>query len=162
MVRVIPYVIYLLLLAMYQVIFANMISIYGATVNLAALMVMLVASFKSEAAATWFGFFCGIVLAAGIPDAVGWQALVLALLGMVAFHFREKLNLESLRARLILVVSGVLAHNLLNIAIVHADAFWYRLFIDGVLGTIYTGLIAWLFYLVKEKKLTYQSIKSIF
>ncbi len=162
MIRIIPFVLYFLLLAMHQVIWKDLTGIFGAAINLAAMIVILIAIYRTEMTAVWFGFVAGLVAAAGIPGSMGWQALTLAGVGLAAYHMRERLNLDSLNAKLLLVLGGVLVHNVCTLIIVQTDAFWYRLVVNAVTGAVYTALVAWLFFLVKEKRITVRKIRSIF
>jgi rod shape-determining protein MreD len=162
MIRIIPFVLYLFLLAMHQVIWKDLTGMFGAAINLAAMMVILVAIYRTEMTAVWFGFVAGLVTVAGMPGSMGWQALTLAAIGLAAFHMRERLNLDSLNAKLLLVLGGVLVHNLLTLIIVGTDAFWYRLVVNALTGAVYTTVVAWLFFLFKEKRVTVRKIRSIF
>jgi len=160
--RLIPYVLYLLLLAMHQVIWKDITNIHTASINLTALMVVLVAVYKFETTVLWWGFISGLVVAAGVPESIGWQALVLAMIGLVAYHIRERLNLDSLTAKLFLVFGCILFHNICTLIINHMDAFLYRLFANALAGAVYTTVIAWLFFLVKEGRINRENIKSLF
>jgi rod shape-determining protein MreD len=162
MIRLIPFALYFLLLAMHEVFLRDLTSIYGGAINLAALAVILVAVYKREMAAMWFGFCTGLVAFAGIPETFGWHALVLALIGLAAYHVRERLNVESLMAKLLLVAGGVLLHNIASLIIYQTDAFWLRLVINAVTGTVYTTIIAWLFFLLKEGRITAEKVRAIF
>jgi len=159
--RFIPYFLYLLLIGMHQVIWRDMTSIYGAAVNLAALMVLGVALYKSEVIACWFGFAAGIVLAAGFPNVMGWHALTLAALGLAAYHVKERLNLESFYTKLLLMFVGILLHNILA-SVIQSDRYFYQLWLNALAGAIYTTVIAQIFFLFKEGVVTAKKIKSIF
>lgn len=162
MTRALPFVLYLLLIGLHLVVIESSTAIYTARINLAAMMVLAVAVYKPELVATWFGFAVGLVLAASSPELVGWQVLWLAGLGLVGFHAREKLNLDSLYARLLLIFGGVFLHNILSLITNGAVDFWYQLIAVALPGAIYTAFPAWLFFLVKERRITITKIKAIF
>lgn len=162
MIRVLPYILYLLLVGMHVVILREITTIITAQINLAALMVLAVAVYKPELVAAWFGFAVGLVLAAGSSHLVGWHALWLAGLGFVAYHAREKLNLDSLYAKLLLIVGGVFLHNILVLITYGAVDFWYQLAVDALPGAVYTAVPAWLFFLFKEGRITVAKIKALF
>ena len=122
----------------------------------------MVALYKSELTTLWFGFAAGLVLAVGRPDLLGWHVLILATLGLVTYYIRERLNLESLYARLLLVSGGVLVFNIYSVATIGSDQFLYLLWSTALTGTIYTAAIAWLFFLVKEGRITIEKIKALF
>ena len=157
-----PFVLYLLLVGLHVVVLESATAVYTAQINLAALMVLAVAIYKSELVATWFGFAVGLVLAAGSPELVGWHALWLAGLGLVAYHAREKLNLDSLYAKLLLIVGGVFMHNILVLLTNGGVDFWYQLAVVALPGAVYTAGPAWLFFLIKENRITIAKIKALF
>ena len=160
--RVIPYFLYLLLIALHQVILSDVTSVYGVTINLAAFLVLAVAVYKTEVAATWFGFAAGVTVAAGLPLQMGWHALVLVVLGMAAFHVRERLNLDSLYAKLLLMFGGILLHNVFVILINQADGFLFLLWSSALPGAAYTCLVALVYFAFKDGLITYQKLETIF
>ena len=160
--RVIPYIVYLLIIGLNQVILRDATSINGASLNLAAFLVVAVALYKSEVTAAWFGFAAGVVVSAGEPQLIGWHALIFMLLGVVAHNVKERVNLESLYSKLLLIFGGVLIENIIALLIVGPSAFFYRLWSVALTGTIYTALIALVFFLFKEGIITAQKIRSIF
>lgn len=162
MIRLIPYLLYLLLIPMHQVIWKEVTGIYGATISLPVLLVLLLAVYKDELPVVWFGFFAGLMAGAGIPERFGWMALELALIGVAAYHVRERLNLDSIYSKLLMIFGGVLVSNLCWLVIIGADSFWYHVAIDAVPSTIYTTTVAWFFFLIKEGRITPQKIRSIF
>ena len=162
MVRLIPYLLYLLLVGLHQVILRDVTLIYNAAINLPAILVLAVAIHKSEISALWFAFLVGVVMAAGMPSAIGWHALILSALALAAFHFRQRLNLDSMYSRVLLVSGGVLVHNILSLLVNQPDAFIYQLWSNALLGAVYTSLIVWVFFLFKDGKITFQKFKEIF
>jgi rod shape-determining protein MreD len=162
MTRLIPYLLYLLLVGLYQVILKDVTQVYNAAINLPAVLVLAVAIYKSETSATWFGFLVGVVMAAGMQYRVGWHALILAALALAAFHFRQRLNLDSMYSRVLLITGGVLAHNVLSLAVDQPQAFIYQLWSNALLGAVYTALLVWVFFLFKDGKITFRKLKAIF
>lgn len=162
MTRALPFVLYLLLVGLHVVVIENATAIYTARINLAAMMVLTVAIYKPELVATWFGFAVGLVLGAGSTALLGWHALWLAGLGLVAYNAREKINLDSLYAKLLLIVGGVLLHNIMILLTTGAVDFWYQLAVDALPGAVYTAVPAWLFFLFKEGRITPAKIKALF
>lgn len=160
--RILPYLLYLLLISFWVVILRDGTALFGATINLPAFLVLAVALYKDDLAAVWFGFFVGVIGAAATPQLMGWLALVTAGLGLVASFVKVRLNLDSLKAKILLIAGGVLVHNILTLAIIQPENFWSLLVVSGLGGTVYTTVLAWLFFLVKEGLITYQKVKSIF
>ena len=162
MTRVIPFILYLILIAFHEVITREATLIVTAGINLSALLVLVVALYKAELTATWFGFFAGLVFMASSPAHLGWHALALAALGLMAYHVREKLNLDSLYAKILLVFGGVLVHNLMVLVLEGPTDFLFRLVTVVLAGAVYTTAIAWVFFLFKEGYITWARVKSLF
>lgn len=160
---IIPYLLYLWLIALHMVVLRDATAVFGVTLNLPALIVLAVAIYKQDTVAAWFGFFAGLVAAAGgPPEQLGWQALAMSLLALAACRVRERLNLDSLKAKLLMIIGGVLIHNLVSLILSRADAFLIHLVDYVVVGAVYTTVLAWLFLLVKEQRITVEKIKAIF
>ncbi|MEE8149550.1 MAG: rod shape-determining protein MreD [candidate division Zixibacteria bacterium] len=162
MTRYLPFLLYLLLIAMHEVMWRDITALYLIAMNLPAMMVVIVAIYKSELTAAWFGFLAGIVLSAGQPESMGWQGLLLAAIGISVFYVREKLNLESVYSKLLLIISAVFLHNLLSVVINDVNRILYLTWSYCLPSAVYSSLIAWVFFLFKERKLTSEKIKAVF
>ncbi len=162
MIRFVPYLLYLWLLAMHQVFLSDLTSVFGVTINLAAFLVIGAALYKSETEVCWFGFFVGLVAYIGLVDSIGWFTLFMAFLGVIAYNVRTKMNLESVYSRLLVVFVGVLVHNIFVLTLSKSDNFFILLWSQAFTGAVYTTVIAWIFFLFKEGKITFQKFKAIF
>lgn len=160
--RIIPYIIYLLLIAFYVTIWRDLTHIYGATMNIPAFLILAVALYKNEITALWFGFVAGAVASATLPQLMGWHALTGALLGFVGFHVREKLNVDSLAAKLLFTFVGVFIYNTVTMAVNQPGGFLYLLWYSSLTGAAYTTLLATIFYLIRGGQVNQESVKSIF
>jgi len=160
--RIIPYIIYILIIALFKVILHDLTTFYGVSINIAGLLVMIVAIYKSEMISLWFGFIAGLVLAAGSPQLFGAYALITAVLGIITYHTRERLNLESLYSRLLLIFFGIIPYSALILLINSLDGFGYLFITNALPGALYTTLIGWIFFLIKEDRITFFKIKSLF
>lgn len=159
----VPYLLYLFLVGLHVVVLRDLTGLYTFELNLPAFIVMAVALYKEDVPATWFGFAVGLVLAAGGPPAaLGWQALVMAVLALVACYVRERLNLDALKAKILLVFGGVLTHNIIVLVIGGGDGFLVNLLTVALAGAVYTTILAWLFFLIKERRITFQRVKAWF
>ncbi len=159
----IPYVLYLLLIGLHIVILKDVTAISTVTVNLPALIVLVVALYKDDVVATWFGFLAGLVMAAGGPPSqLGPQALALASLALTAGFVRIRLNLDSLKAKLLLVLGGVAAHNLVILIISRTDGLLYYVATHALAGAIYTTAVAWFFFMIKERRITAARVRTLF
>jgi rod shape-determining protein MreD len=160
--RVIPYLIYLLLVGMNQVIFRDLTSVYGGTIDGAALTVLLVSIYKSEETSAWYGFFCGLVAFADFTGIIGWYALATAALGVAGYHIRNRLNLDSLYTRILLVLGGVFVYNLAVLVIGGGYGFLHRLWANALPTAVYTSIVATVFFLFKDGRITFRKLRSIF
>jgi len=160
--KIIPYILYLLLVAFYEVILRDLTSIYGVAMGLPVFLLLAVALYKSELAALWFGFVVGLTVAVGRPEAAGWFALLGGALGAATFRVRERLNLESFVSKLLVVFVGALVYNVMTVIINRPDGFFYTIGTSVLPGTVYTTIIAWIFFLFAEGRLTTRKIKAMF
>jgi rod shape-determining protein MreD len=136
--------------------------VYQIDINLAALAVVLVGLYKEATTAAWFGFAAGLVLAADAPDMMGWHGLALTVLGIAANQLREAVNLESIDARLAAVGGGVLLHNIACALFDQSGDFLHLLWAQCLGGAVYSMAVAWIFFMIKDGKLSFKRIKSVF
>ena len=160
--RIVPYLLYLLLVAFHGVVLKEATAVAGVQLNLAAFLVLAVALYKREVTALWFGFAAGLTLGAGYPELVGWHALVLSMLGLVAYHVHRRVNLDSLYAKLLLMFAGVYAHNVVLLLIERVDGFLLGLVSPAATGALYSEVMALVFFVFKEGKVTAQKVRSLF
>lgn len=160
--KFVPYFLYLWLIGFHIVIGRDVSSIYGVSINLTALVVVLVAYYKSEVVAAWFGLLAGLLVGCSEPGMMGWTGLIFAAVGLTAYHVKERLNLDAMFARVLMILGGVLTAELLTGLESGTSGFGYRLLTEMIPGAVYTTIIGWLFFLNKDGRLTYQKAKSIF
>ncbi len=160
--KLIPYIVYLFLIALYEVVLREYISVGGVSINLAAFLVLAVAIYKSEIISLWFGFVAGVVLAVDVAGMTGWYGLVTAALGLAAYQTWGRLNLEALHSRLLVVFVGTYLHSSLLVVLGGAGDFFYLMGTFVLPGAVYSTLLAYIFFLIAEGRLTYQKIKSLF
>lgn len=162
MIRVLPYLLYLWLIAFHHVILKDLVSIYDVSINLTILIVLLVSFYKNELTIIWFSFFLGLVSYIDSGAMLGGHIIILCLIGVTAYQLKEKLNLESLMARMLVVSGGCLVHGLILLITSGMDNWLELIFLNVIPGVIYTSLIGWLFFLIKDGKITFKKIRSIF
>ncbi len=160
--RLLPYLIYLLLIAMHQVFLQDLTAIVGVRIDLAALIVMAVALYKSEVVTLWFGLAAGVVMAVSSPDTLGWHGLFMALLGVTAYHLREKLNLDFFYSKVLFMLGGLTVHTIGSVVIDGGGGLLMRLAVNALPDALYTTVVALLFLLVKDGVITFRKFKSIF
>lgn len=145
------YLIGLFFLAGWQVFGEPVTGLWGAAINLPALFVLIHALYRDELPSAWFGFLVALVAFAPSIELIGWQSLLLSLLGLTAYHVRDKLNLDSPVARLLVVFGGTIAHNVTTILMQPSIRTLEHLAIAGLGGAVYTTAVAAVFFLVKEQ-----------
>ncbi len=162
MIKYIPYLLYFLLIGLHQVMLKDLTQIYTASINLPIIIVLILTLYKSELTVVWFAFLAGVVVAVAEPGLMGWQGLVYATLAILSYNICQKLNLESIFSRVLVVAFGVFISNILTLLLYRTDGFWILLGTNAILGAIYSMLIVWLFFLIKDGKITYKRFKTIF
>lgn len=162
MTRYIPYVLYALLLGLYEVILGDLTSIAGFKVNLLILIVAVVALHKSEIESAWAGFFLGLVGISMNPELLGWEALVVSFLAIAVFRSRQKLNMDSVWSRVAVVAGAALVFTSFQVMLESWSSLPRRLLEYVPPVVIYTSLVAWLFFLVKDGKITFKRFRRIF
>lgn len=162
MIQLLPYVLYLILIALHTVITDDLTAILSARINLTAFIILAVALYKGELASLWFGFFAGLVAGAVLPQTMGWYALFGAALGLFAHHMKERLNLDSQKARLLITFVGVLLFNVASYAVREPEGIGHLWWSAGVTGAVYTTLLAFVYFSIKHGLLTPAKVKSIF
>lgn len=165
MTRLIPYILYLFLIALWRTLLVDVFSIGTAHVYLAALIVVLVALNKDYQTSLWFGFTVGVLYDAPDPAHFGVQMLVLSLLGMATAQTRERFNLESLKSLTLLVMVGVLIFSIPHMLIYGTSGtseFWGLLFRVTLPSVLYTTAIGWLFFMLQSGRISFHKFKSLF
>lgn len=160
--RAVPYILYLLLIGLFEVFLGDLTTIFGVSVSMTALTIFLVTLYKSESVCLWYGLTAGLVLGAQTPAIMGWFAVTLALLSVLGYSVRQKLNLDSFYSRLLFVLGGCLVHNLVVMLIYSTNIDPIQFLTNVVPSAVYTTVIAWFFLLIKDGVITYQKLKSIF
>lgn len=159
--RVIGYLLYLVLIAFHEVIFRSATSIAGGSIDLTAIIVLSVALYRTEGETVWFALIAAMVMSAGTPLSMGYHALTLVIISLVIFHAREKLNVESMVTRLAMLIVGVFLHNILILAMLRPPDFFYQLWRFAMIGTIYTGAVAYLIYALIVARFSGHRARSI-
>ncbi len=160
--KIVPYILYLFLLALHMTLLSDFLSIQGFSINLAVLLVSLIAFYKEELVALWFGVFVGIVYGSVDPSIMPWQVLMLAVIALVVHQLSIGMNLDSITSRLIILVVAIFVHTIISSALISTDDFFYNIYRIILPSTLYTLVIGWLFFLIKDSHVTGKKIKSLF
>lgn len=159
---IMPYILYLYLLGFHVTIFSDVSSIYGVTIDLAALMVCLVAIYKSELTALWFALAAAIVVGAMRLEMMPWELLFLGILAVIVKHLSIRVNLESLASRLLLLAGGILFHKLAVSLTVSSAGFFMMLYRYIIPGVFYTWVLGWVYFMYRDGRITWTKFKALF
>ncbi|MDF1543735.1 MAG: hypothetical protein P1R58_01390 [bacterium] len=162
MIKYLPYLFYMILIGFHTVIFADFTSVWGVKINLIALLIAALALYKSEIEVAWAALALGLVSAAGQPALLGWHALILVLLSQIIHRSAKRLNLDSIWSQVGVIAAAVMIHNILLSMFEGFSGIFERIAVHALPGVVYTSLIAWLFFLIKDKKITLQKIREMF
>jgi rod shape-determining protein MreD len=163
--RLIPYIIYLLLIAFYRTNLVGYFSIGDIQIYLTALIVLLVALNKPCLTALWFAFAAGLIYDAPDPSHMGVHMLLLVAISLGVTQAKEKLNLDSIKSRLLLIISGLLVYSIpytLIYATSGVSEFFGLMLRVALPGVVYTAVLGWLYFLFQTGRLSYARLKSIF
>jgi len=160
--RIIPFILYLFLITFHVAILGDLTAILGIKFNMFVLMVTLVALYKGDGEAIWFGFFAGLVFGSQRLDLMPWEIVIATLTAIVVKEISTRINFESIASRVIIIGSCVLLHDILIILLISAREFFF-LFTRYVLpGVVYTVILGWLFFMIKDGRITWQRVKALF
>lgn len=165
MMRGIPYILYLLLIAFYRTNLIGLFSIGEIHINLTALIVLLVALNKEYTTALWFAVAAGIVYDAPDPSHLGVHMIILSVISVVTSEVKERLNLDSIMSRVLLLTTGLLLYSIpqtLIYATSGASEFFRLMLSAAVPSTIYTAAFGWLFFMIQIGRLSYAKLKAMF
>jgi len=160
--KFIPYILYLYLLGLHYVILSDITSIYGATIDLAALIVSLVALYKSELTALMFGLAAAIVIGAMNLSIMPWEMFLLGSISLVVHQCSFRLNLESVTSRLLLLGVIIFIHKGVIALVLAPSDILYLLLRTILTGTVYTLILGWLFFAYKDGRISWGRIKELF
>lgn len=163
--RFIPYILYLLLITFYRTNLMELFSIGPARIYLTALLVILVALNKDNLTSLWFGFATGLIYDAPNPEYLGVHMLLLALIGLATSVLKQRFNLDSMKGLVFLVIGGLFVYSVPYTVIyvsTGAGEFFRSMGQSALLSIIYSGFVAWLFFMFQSGRLSYQKLKSIF
>ncbi|MDD4051405.1 MAG: hypothetical protein PHR28_05850 [candidate division Zixibacteria bacterium] len=165
MMRIIPYVLYLLLIAFDRTILTDLVAIGPAHIYTAALLLLLVAQHKSYTAALWFGIAAGVVFAAPDPSRMGIQMFVLGFLGAAMAQLKVRFNLDSLRSRFLLLVGGLVLYSIphtLFFTTAGSGSIVFAFIRVALPSIAYSAFVGWLFFMIQTGHLSFTRIKTLF
>lgn len=163
--RLIPYLLYLYLIAFYRTNLIELLSIGPAQIYLTALAVILVALHKDYLTAIWFACAAGFIYDAPDPAYLGVSMIILSIIGMGVSQAKDQFNLDSLKSRFLLILAGLLVYAIPHTLIYTtsgSEEFFRLLFGVSLPGILYTALVGWLFMMIQSRRFSFAKLKSIF
>lgn len=158
----IPYILYLLLLGFHQVILSETFSIWDVRLALTPLIFTLVAIYKDQGVATAFAATSAFVMSSNDPGAAAGTMIVAAAVALGITHYRGRLNLDSLAARLALIAVGCLVYEIARVTLITTQDLFFtyvRYMLPSVVVTSAVGLIVLLF---KDGTMSYAKFRRLF
>ncbi len=159
--RIILYIFYLYILAFYNTILGDMISIYGVTIDLAGLLVILIAIYRGETTALWFAIGTAVITSTQRLDLMPWEMFSLCAVAVTAKQIGTRINLDSIPSRLIIIISLLLVHNIVITLAISSDEFVYVLYRYMLPGAGYTLLLGWLLLLIGDGLISVRKVKVL-
>jgi hypothetical protein len=160
--KIIPYLLYLYLLAFYNTILSAILSVYGAAIDLTAITVGMVALYKRESTVLWFAFFAGIVAGTTRPEIMPWEILLLTGFGIFINQLSIKINLDSMASRMIVLGGFFIVHKALISILMSSEAAFFVICRYVIPSTLYSLVISGVFFLVVDGYLTWPKFKALF
>jgi hypothetical protein len=160
--KIIPYILYLFLIAFYATIVADIISILGVTVDLLIIIVVMIAFYKSETEALWFGMAAGVVAGATHLNLMPWEISIVSLIALAVNQIGGRINLESAVSKIFVLGCCALVHGIVMTLSVSTEEFFFVLIRYILPGAVYTLVIGSIFFLVKDGYISWSKIKALF
>lgn len=162
--RYLPYVLYLFIIACDRTILTNLTAIGSAHIYVVALLVIWVGLYQSYLTVLWFAVAAGFVFGAADPSRMGAQMLLLVVLGAIVSVAKDRLNLDSLRSRFLLMLGGLIIYAVPYAILYPAGDGGEigRTLVRIVLPSLaYSAGIAWLVLLYQRRRLMAAKHKAI-
>lgn len=160
--RLLPYVLYLYLIAFHQSLVGDLFAIWGVDIATGALAIMLVAVYKPQTVAVWFGAAVAVLISTGDSIGAAITMVIAAALAVGAEYFKSRLNLESMTARLSVVFVGCLVFETTTAILFSGTGLVYSWFRFTVPSVVYTTLWALLFFMVKDGIISRSRFSKLF
>ena len=159
---VIPYLLYLLLLGFHQVILTDIFSIWDVRLALTPLIFTLVAIYKDQGVATAYAATSAFVVSSNDPGAAAGTMIVAAGVALGISHYRGRLNLDSLAARLALISVGCLVYEIARVTLITTQDLFYTYARHMIPSVIMTSAVGLIFLLFKDGTMSYAKFRRLF
>ncbi|SYZ73957.1 membrane hypothetical protein [Candidatus Zixiibacteriota bacterium] len=148
--RFILYIFLLFLLAFYNTILGEIISISGVSIDLAGLLVALVALYRGESTAIWFAIGAAIVTSTPRLDLMPYEMATLIGMSIIINMICNRMNFYSQASRLIMLIIFLLVHNMVITVVISSDGMFFALYRFILPGILYSIIFGWLYFVVHD------------
>ncbi len=159
--RLLPYVVYLYFISFDQVIFGDFLAIHGARLCVSSLMIITVALYKSDGIAMWFGAAVAFLVNTSDAPAAGASMILAALVVIAASRLKNRLNLESLSARMAIVIVGATILEVTQILFAGVGDIGFTIVRYTLPSVAYTTIVGFFLFLVLDGHISVGRFKQL-
>ncbi len=149
------YIIGLIIIVLYQVVVAHRISISGFEADLALIFTIWVALVHGHKPGAYFGFIAGILIGVLNPLELGWAALLLTILGYTAGTISNKLEIDPMPIKGLILFISALAFNLFMLLFTKFELILVNpnfVFAHSLFPALYSAILGLVvFYLIRYR-----------
>ncbi len=139
-------IICLFIASFWEIIISPVITIYGVKPSIGVMLVAFFALYRTGFAYAFFAFLWGLIIDSASPGNMGWNSLILILIGSALNFIRNHFNWQGVSTQVAVVSLSVLAHTSVNYVIQNIDSlgnFFYFIVRFALTSALYSGAI-WL------------------
>jgi rod shape-determining protein MreD len=147
----IKYIFGMLFIVFYQIVVAPRASILGAHTDMALILTVWVALDFGPREGILFGFTAGLLTGLLIPMELGWAALLLSIIGYIIGNIKNKLVIEPMIIKMLILLFALLAYNILYIFFTRFDLIILNIeFVlsNTIISTLNSTLIGIIIFLI--------------
>jgi len=145
----IEYLFSILFILFYQIVIMPRTTILGVVPNIALIIAVWIALVKTPRRSLFFGFFAGFSIGLLTPADLGWEALLLGLIGMGLSVLKDKIVLEAFPIRILTLFIISMLYQLIFLILSRYDMVsgnFPQILLNTFLTTAYTTMIGTLIY----------------
>lgn len=106
-------IILLFALSVWEILIAPATRIFGVTPNIPVVILVFIGLYRGQIPAVVFAFLWGIIADSPSPEILGWNGLILILIGAGIGFFRTHFNWDNIGSQILLAFFAVFIHSIL-------------------------------------------------
>ncbi|MBD3169609.1 MAG: rod shape-determining protein MreD [candidate division Zixibacteria bacterium] len=106
-------IVLLFALSVWEILISPAVRIFGVTPNLPVVILVFLGLFRGQTPAVIFAFLWGIIADSPSPEILGWNGLILILIGAGIGFFRTHFNWDNIGSQILLAFFAVFVHSTL-------------------------------------------------